>query len=116
MTERADEDEEDSLDEQWQRLQAQKSPKSSRKSLIETVPAKKMSTADSESHLAAKQLSYMKGSCKRLQPHEMQVKVKQAVKKKPSETEKLGKMIHERATQSQQRLAEWTRSQKELQL
>ena len=101
MTERADEDEEDSLDEQWQRLQAQKSPKSSRKSLIETVPAKKMSTADSESHLAAKQLSYMKGSCKRLKPHEMQVKVKQAVKKKPSETEKLGKMIHERATQSQ---------------
>ena len=42
------------------------------------------------------------------------VKVKQSIKKKASETEKLGRQIHERATKSRQRLEEWKKTQAEL--
>ena len=64
-------------------------------------------------HNLHKQLSYHKGSCKRLKPQEMQVKVKQAVKKPVGETTRLGKKIYEQATASRQKLDEWKKAQME---
>lgn len=57
------------------------------------------------------QLSYHKGSCKRLKPQEMQVKVKQAVKKPIAETTRLGNKQFEQATASRQKLDEWKKAQ-----
>lgn len=93
VTEKEAEEEDDSLDEKWQKLQDERTPDDSGQA-ISPMLKKSSHNIEESDHLASKQLSYVKGSCKRLKPQESQIKVKQAVKKLPNETRKLGKKIH----------------------
>ena len=114
MTEREAEDEEDSLDEKWQELQNQKTDTSIARG--RGSRNKKLTPNSSNRHfaLAAANLSYHKGSCKRLTPNETHIMVKQAVRKKADETSKLSKRAFEKVTQSMARKEEWISHQRQL--
>ena len=76
MTEREAEDEEDSLDEKWQELQNQKTDTSIGRGRGSRNKKMTPNSSNRHSNLAATNLSYQKGSCKRLTPNETHIMVK----------------------------------------